>query len=107
MKNYPYEETILSVLDEIELWNWKTKRFDEPGTPFEFDNHVNDMYYNKEEVRYINDVINCGDNHFLATVIEGDCSDDPFIFSPGYHFVNRIGYVVYKAEDKLPQDYWI
>jgi len=107
MNEYAYEETISSQIYNTMFWNWKTKQFDELGTEFCFEDHVNDRYYIQEEQQLIKDVLVCGDNHYLATIIEGDSSDDPFVISPGYHFVNRIGYVVYKALDKLPQDYWI
>lgn len=108
-EKYPEEEFIDYVVGttDIQFWNWKKRRFDEPHTGFDYTTHVNDSYHKKDQVEYINDTILCGNGHYLATIVDGDSSNNPLIFSPGNHIVNRQGYVVYKADAPLEKDYWI
>lgn len=90
---------------QLSFWNWEKSCFDEPGT-FTWEDHFNDDYFG-ENWNLIKDVVACGDNHFMATIVTADDGDVPHVFSPGFHFVNRLGYVVYKAEEELDKDYWV
>lgn len=88
--------------NEVQLWNFKTKRFDEVGTEFSYDCHVNDNYHLVEEQQLMKDVVNCGDNHYWATVIDVPGSD--LVLTPGFWRINRMGYVIYKADDAISSE---
>lgn len=89
----------------LSFWNWEKKCFDEPGT-FNWEDHYNDDYFG-ENWNLIKNVVDCGDNHYMATIVTADDDNFPHVFSPGFHFVNRLGYVVYKADAELDKDYWV
>lgn len=90
---------IKEFTDEVQLWNFKTKQFDEVGTTFDWDSHVNDSYHLKEEQQLMQDVVNCGDHHYWATVIDAAGAD--IILTPGFWRINRLGYVIYKHDGPI------
>lgn len=89
--------------DEVQLWNFTEKRFDEVGTPYSWDDHCNENYHLEDQQQLMKDVINCGDNHYWATVIDAGGQD--VILTPGFYRINRLGYCIYKADEPIPSDH--
>lgn len=90
---------IKQFTDEVQLWNFKTNQFDEIGTEFSWDHHVNDNYHLEEQQQLMKDIINCGDHHYWATIIDGP--GESLILTPGFWRINRLGYVIYKHDGPI------
>lgn len=97
-------KSIDNQINNIRFWNWHTGNFDKLGTELDYQNHVNEYYMKNDVQQLIESILANNSEHHLATIIEVEDEKEPFVFSPGYHFVNRLGYVIYKGEE-LQQDY--
>ena len=71
----------------------------ESGDAYDSDNSNEDVIWNNYKAA--SQMMQKG--HPVATVVDGE--DDNLVITPGYHYVNRVGYLVFKEEIKeLPEE---
>lgn len=88
--------------ENVQVWNFKTNQFDAIGTLFDYDSHVNQSYHLKEQQDLMMAIIEEKKNHYWATVITS-CEGETLL-TPGFWRINRLGYVIYRANRALNQD---
>lgn len=91
------------IIDKTMFYNFETNIMGAWDTEYNVEDYIYQNYH--KDWQFIKDLLDNNEGYKLATAIHGE--NGYLYFSPGYHFVNREGYMIYKSEEELTEDYLI